>query len=60
MGYIVNLTLVLDQLFLVVLSTNIPRPLTTEDITKAVENYKHLHMANVHREIRQYVNKATF
>ncbi|KAJ7139160.1 hypothetical protein C8R44DRAFT_867330 [Mycena epipterygia] len=60
MGYIVDLTLVLDQLFLVTFSTNIPRPLTMEDITTAVENYKRLHMASVHREIRQYVNKATF
>ncbi|KAJ7737921.1 hypothetical protein B0H14DRAFT_2992689 [Mycena olivaceomarginata] len=48
MGYIIDLTLVLDQLFLVGLSTN------------AVENHKHLHMANVHREIRQYVHSATF
>jgi hypothetical protein len=60
MGYIIDLTLVLDQLFLVGLSTTAPRPLTAEDLTEAVENHKHLHMANVHREIRQYVHSATF
>jgi hypothetical protein len=60
MGYIIDLTLVLDQLFLVGLSTNVPRPLTQEDITEAVENHKRLHMAEVHREIRQYVHSAPF
>ncbi|KAF8207799.1 hypothetical protein K438DRAFT_2074921 [Mycena galopus ATCC 62051] len=60
MGYIIDLILVLDQLFLVGLSTNVPRPLTPEDITEAIENHKRLHMANVHREIRQYVHSATF
>ncbi|KAF7335121.1 G domain-containing protein [Mycena venus] len=59
MGYIVDLTLVMDHLFLVVL-LNPPRPLTEEDINEAVEKYKQSHMAKVHREIRQYVNKASF
>ncbi|KAJ7265512.1 hypothetical protein C8J57DRAFT_1329869 [Mycena rebaudengoi] len=60
MGCIIDLTLVLDQLFLVGLSTNVPRPLTPEDITEAVENHKRLHLADVHREIRQYVHSAPF
>ncbi|KAJ7208974.1 hypothetical protein GGX14DRAFT_633103 [Mycena pura] len=40
MGYIVDLTLVLDQLFLVVVSFRPPRPLTSEDVETALENYK--------------------
>ncbi|KAJ7862485.1 hypothetical protein B0H14DRAFT_3444669 [Mycena olivaceomarginata] len=56
MGYIVDLTLVMDHLFLVVFS----RPLTEGDITEAVDKYKCLNMAKVHHEIRQYANKATF
>jgi hypothetical protein len=60
MGYITDLTLVLDQLFLLVLSMNVPRPLTAEDISEAVENYRRTHMAEVHRNIRQYANQATF
>jgi hypothetical protein len=60
MGYIIDLTLVLDQLFLIALSTNVPRPLTPDDITTAVEKYKSLNMSDVHREIRQYVHRAAF
>ncbi|KAJ6585480.1 hypothetical protein B0H19DRAFT_421848 [Mycena capillaripes] len=60
MGYIVDLTVVMDHLFLAVLSMNPPRPLTKDDIDEAVENYQQSVMAKVHREIRQYVNKATF
>ncbi|KAJ7730914.1 hypothetical protein B0H16DRAFT_1584530 [Mycena metata] len=60
MGYIVDLTVVMDHLFLAVLSMNPHRPLTKEDIDEAVQKYQQSHMAKVHREIRQYVNKATF
>ncbi|KAJ7226419.1 hypothetical protein C8J57DRAFT_1389595 [Mycena rebaudengoi] len=60
MGYIVDLTVVMGHLFLVVLSMNPPRGLTKEDIDEAVQKYQHAHMARVHREIRQYVNRATF
>ncbi|KAJ7271765.1 hypothetical protein C8J57DRAFT_1507677 [Mycena rebaudengoi] len=60
MGYIVDLTVVMDYLFLAVLSMNPPRGLTKKDIDEAVQKYQHAHMARVHREIRQYVNRATF
>ncbi|KAJ7226791.1 hypothetical protein GGX14DRAFT_693003 [Mycena pura] len=60
MGYIVDLTLVLDQLFLVIVARSPPRVLTTEDINVALEKFKNSVMENVHREIREYANKATF
>ncbi|KAJ7618688.1 hypothetical protein FB45DRAFT_932228 [Roridomyces roridus] len=60
MGYIVDLTLVMDHLFLAVLSMNPPRPITQDDLDQAVLQYQEAHMARVHREIRQYVNKASF
>ncbi|KAJ7509321.1 hypothetical protein B0H11DRAFT_2270332 [Mycena galericulata] len=62
MGYIVDLTLVMDHLFLAVLSINPPRSLTKADISAAVEKYsgEDGHMSEVHREIRQYVNALTF
>ncbi|KAJ7235233.1 hypothetical protein C8J57DRAFT_1194924 [Mycena rebaudengoi] len=59
MAYIVDLTLIMEQLFLMVLSMNPRRALTEKDITKATENCKST-IAGVHREIRQYVNKASF
>ncbi|KAJ7133050.1 hypothetical protein C8R44DRAFT_771819 [Mycena epipterygia] len=60
MGYIVDLTLVMDQLFLVALAFKRPRPLTQADIDMALESYKASYAAKVHREIRKYANKATF
>jgi len=60
MGYIVNLTLVMDQLFLNILPLKPPRRLTAEHIDAALEDYKNLEAVNVHRAIREYVNQATF
>jgi hypothetical protein len=57
MGYIVDLTLVMDRLFLTHQSF---RRLTAEDINLAIENYTNSLAAVVHREIRSYANKATF
>ncbi|KAJ7460359.1 hypothetical protein B0H11DRAFT_2315926 [Mycena galericulata] len=59
MAYIVDLTLVLDQLFLVVLSIRPARPLTNADISMAFENYGSSNRGAVHREIREYVRRAT-
>ncbi|KAJ7212647.1 hypothetical protein GGX14DRAFT_446771 [Mycena pura] len=55
MGYILDLTLVLHQLFLVVISIRPLRPLTDADIDMALDNYKVGDMGMVHHEIRQYV-----
>jgi hypothetical protein len=60
MGYIVDLTLVMDQLFLNTLPLKPPRLLTEEQIDAALEDYKNSEAVNVHRAIREYVNKATF
>ncbi|KAF8135881.1 hypothetical protein K438DRAFT_1882461 [Mycena galopus ATCC 62051] len=60
MGYIIDLTLVLDQLFLVVLAIRPPRALTMTEIDIALGEYTRLDLGNVHREIRQYANKMTF
>ncbi|KAJ7214895.1 hypothetical protein GGX14DRAFT_443367 [Mycena pura] len=60
MGYIIDLTLVMDQLFLIVLAIRPPRALTVDDIDLALEEYKRLDLGNVHREVRLYANKATF
>jgi hypothetical protein len=59
MAYIVDLTLVLDQLFLVVLSVRPARSLTVADINMAFENYTNSNKGAVHREIRHYVRQAT-
>ncbi|KAJ7192758.1 hypothetical protein GGX14DRAFT_479749 [Mycena pura] len=55
MGYIIDLTLVLNELFLVVLAIRPPRPLTADDIEMALENYKYSDLGMVHHDIRQYV-----
>jgi hypothetical protein len=60
MGYIVDLTLVMDQLFLNTLPLKPPRLLTEEQIDAALEDYKNSEAVNVHRAIREYVNNATF
>ncbi|KAJ7110560.1 hypothetical protein C8R44DRAFT_800225 [Mycena epipterygia] len=60
MGYVVDLTLVMDQFFLVALAFKRPRPLTQVDIDMALESYKASYAAKVHREIRKYANKVTF
>jgi hypothetical protein len=60
MGYIVDLTLVMDQLFLVTLAFKSPRTLVQADIDVALESFKASYTASIHREIRGYANKATF
>ncbi|KAJ6452583.1 hypothetical protein C8R45DRAFT_1040299 [Mycena sanguinolenta] len=61
MGYITDLTLVLHQLFLVVLpTTRQRRPLTYDQIDMALENYKSSDMGMVHHAIRQFVREANF
>ncbi|KAJ7112756.1 hypothetical protein C8R43DRAFT_1040414 [Mycena crocata] len=60
MGYIVDLTLVLDQLFLALLPLRLPRIVTADHLEMALENYKNGDAAKVHREIRKYANEATF
>jgi len=60
MGYIVDLTLVMDQLFLNILPLKPPRFLTEEHIDAALEDYKNSEAIKVHRAIREYVNEATF
>ncbi|KAF7350071.1 G domain-containing protein [Mycena venus] len=61
MGYIIDLTLVLHQLFLVVLPTmRQPRPLTHDEIDMALESYKFSDMGMVHHEIRRFVRETKF
>jgi len=60
MGYIVDLTLVMDQLFLDTLPVEPPRRVTVEHIDMALENYKASEAAKVHHDIREYANQATF
>ncbi|KAJ7208525.1 hypothetical protein GGX14DRAFT_395676 [Mycena pura] len=60
MGYIIDLTLILDQLFLVVLSRKLPRILTKEDIDLAFESYENSDLGRVHHDIRQFVASVNF
>jgi len=60
MGYIVDLTLVMDQLFLDTLPVKPPRYLNMEQVDMALENYKNTEAAKVHRDIRGYVDQATW
>jgi len=59
MAYLVDLILVLHELFLVV-AIRPPRPLTDADVDKAFENYKKSGLGRVHRDIRQYVSEANW
>lgn len=58
MGYIVDLTLVMDHLFLALLPGKLPRPLTAEDINLALENYSEVEA--VHTKIRKYAKTSSF
>ncbi|KAJ6455189.1 hypothetical protein C8R45DRAFT_944187 [Mycena sanguinolenta] len=60
MGYIIDLTLVLNELFLVVIAIRPPRALQDEDLELAFQNYKNSDLSLVHREIRQYVRDANW
>ncbi|KAF7328138.1 G domain-containing protein [Mycena venus] len=60
-GYIVDLTLILDEIFRLVISRRTPgSSLTQVEVNIAVETYRNTGMQAVHGEIRKYVNKATF
>ncbi|KAF7343570.1 G domain-containing protein [Mycena sanguinolenta] len=59
MAYMIDLTLVLDQLFLITLDQRPARRLTMDDIDLAVKNYRMSNTATVHNKIREYANKAT-
>ncbi|KAJ7756664.1 hypothetical protein B0H16DRAFT_1538672 [Mycena metata] len=58
MGYIIDLTLILNELFFVVLGIKSRRPLKDEDIELALHNYNNSDLHLVHRGIRQYVREA--
>jgi len=62
MGYIVDLTLVMEQLFLVILSLKQHKTwtVTMEHIDTALEHYEAAVATEVHREIREYANNTTF
>ncbi|KAJ7731084.1 hypothetical protein B0H16DRAFT_1584347 [Mycena metata] len=58
MGYIVDLSLVLDKLFRITL-LRACRPITQAEIEQAFDQYKEGELGRVHREIRQFAGKAT-
>ncbi|KAJ7739201.1 hypothetical protein B0H16DRAFT_1465458 [Mycena metata] len=58
MGYIVDLSLVMDQLFHVTIA-HAARPLAVKDIDEALESYKEANLGAVHRDIRTYAGKDT-
>jgi hypothetical protein len=60
MGYIIDLTLVMDILFFDTLPLNPPRLLSMEQVDAALESYKNLHTQKVHRQIREFVKESTF
>ena len=60
MGYIIDLTLVMDQLFLDTLPIKPPRLLSADQIDMALENYKNSEAREVHRQIREYAKKSSF
>jgi len=57
MGYIVDLSLVMDQIFHITIA-GAARLLTDKDIDEVLENYKNANLGAVHREIRAYAGKA--
>ena len=60
MGYIIDLTLVMDQLFLDTLSTPPPRSLNVDQVYEALEHYKTWKAAKVHKAVREYTDRATW
>jgi hypothetical protein len=54
MAYIVDLTLIMEELFHIALAFRPIRTLTMEDIDLAMENYVKSHAEKVHGEIRTY------
>ncbi|KAJ7708028.1 hypothetical protein B0H16DRAFT_1823494 [Mycena metata] len=61
MGYIADLTRVMDHLFILMLGLKPPQRVTQDFIDMALENYAASgNAAKTHQEIRQYANNATF
>ena len=60
MGHIIDLTLVMDLLFLQILPDKPPRRLTQQRIDDALEAYKATHAQEVHRQIREYADTSSF
>ncbi|KAJ6455150.1 hypothetical protein C8R45DRAFT_1222584 [Mycena sanguinolenta] len=60
MGYIIDLTLVLDQLFVIVLALGPPNRLSQTEIEAALDKYTSGAADDVHTEIREYCNEASF
>jgi hypothetical protein len=60
MGYIVDLTLIMDQLFLNTLALKPPHLLSKDQVDIAVDSYKSSEAQRVHRQIRDYANRSTF
>lgn len=60
MGHIVDLTLVMDSLFLNILPLKPPRRLTWELVDDTLEEYRITRMPEVHRQIREYASASSF
>ena len=60
MGYIVDLTLVMDQLFLDILPQKPPRRLSADLIDMALDSYKTSSAESIHDQIREYAKQSTF
>ncbi|KAJ7194945.1 hypothetical protein GGX14DRAFT_475492 [Mycena pura] len=58
MAYIVDLTLIMEELFHIALASRPVRKLTTEDVGLAVKNYVESHAEKVHSEIRSYTRAS--
>jgi len=59
MGYIIDLMLILEQIFLSTLSKSFS-PLTESDINTAFETYVNSGLGDVHHEIREFVEHESF
>ncbi|KAF7985530.1 hypothetical protein HWV62_3763 [Athelia sp. TMB] len=59
MGHIIDLTLVMDLLFLQILPLKPPRRLTWEQIETALEEYSVSSLQQVHRQIREYASASS-
>ncbi|KZP27036.1 hypothetical protein FIBSPDRAFT_886923 [Athelia psychrophila] len=60
MGHIVDLTLVMDSLFLNTLPMEPPRRLTWELLDDTLEGYRITRVQDVHRQIREYATSSSF
>lgn len=60
MGHIVDLTLVMDSLFLNTLPMEPPRRLTWELLDDTLEGYRITRVQDVHRQIREYATNSSF